>query len=379
MKHTLRTLTLSVLGIITFIALSGVALAAAEKTQAKLDAGQTHTGLYARAADTVTINGVVNGDVWVAGEKVVVDGVVNGNVYAAGSDVTVKGQVTGSVHAAGSEVVMGGTIAGSVYAAGSEVQVGDGTKVTGAAALAGSQVDLGGAIAQQAYLAGSTIDISGQIGQYARITGSDISLSDTASIAGDLTYESSEEARIANDRAIGGRVEHKTVQKAEPNPMRDKIVGAVIGLILNLIIGFIIVVWMPRIVRSTDAQFRADPLSTTLKGIAFMFFAPIVLVLTFITLLGIPVAVLGGLFYIMLAIVAPALVSYSLGGYILQRFAQKAPTKKTSRLKPLLIGSVAFTIVSLIPFVGGLFEFILAAAGMGMVIARGLKPLQEQA
>lgn len=373
MKPFVKTLLISTAAL---FALSGVAFAAAERTTSQLNSDQTYTGLYARAADTVTVKGEVSGDVWVAGSTVEVDGIVHGNVYAAGSTVRVKGQVDGSVHAAGSIVEVGGMIKGSVYVAGSEVTLGDDSKIAGAAALAGSKVRAGGDIAQQLYIGGSTIDLSSRVGQFAHLAASDISLSDRATIAGDLTYQSPDEARIANDRGIGGTVKHDATKKVESNPVRDRLTGAGIGLVFNLVIGLFFVLWLSRLLNATDRQFVSNPAAVLLRGVAFMVLTPIVLLFVAITIIGIPLASVGALIYVALLIAAPAIVSYSLGRLIVQAVL-KSPETTATRFQAILVGSVAFTLVSLIPLVGGIIEFLLCSLGLGMVVARGFRPLQS--
>lgn len=375
MKSILRILAVSLL---SFFALTGVALAATDGTRSELPSGQTINSLYARAAETVTVNGEVNGDVWVAGQDVEVNGKVHGNVYAAGNKVIIKGEVSGSIHAAASTVEIEGTIGGSVYAAGSEVTLKDSSKVGGAVALAGSKVQLGGDITQQAYAAGNTIDMSARVGLSVNLAGSDISLNDQAKVAGDLTYRSENEARISNDRAISGSLKHDEVKQAERNPVREKIVTALFGLILNIVIGLCLVLWGTRILKATDAVLTADLPSAVLKGIAFVVLAPFALVFVAITLVGLPLAALGAMAYASLLILAPALVSYSLGRYLLVITTHKDSKKAPSKYQAILAGSLAFTIISLVPIVGGLAEFLLAAAGTGAVVARGFKPLQAR-
>jgi cytoskeletal protein CcmA (bactofilin family) len=375
MKSILRILAVSLL---SFFALTGVAFAATDGTRSELPAGQTVNSLYARAAETVTVHGDINGDVWVAGQDVEVDGKVRGNVYAAGNKVVIKGEVSGSVHAAASTVEIDGTIGGSVYAAGSEVTLRDSSKVGGAVALAGSKVQLGGDIAQQAYAAGNTLDMSARVGQSVNLAGSDISLNDQAKVAGDLTYRSENEARIANDRAISGSLKHDEVKKTERNPVREKIATALFGLILNIVIGLCLVLWGTRILKVTDTLLTADLPNAVLKGIAFMVLTPLALLFIAITLIGLPLAAIGTMVYLSLLILAPALVSYSLGRYILVITTHKDSKKAPGKFQAILAGSLAFTIISLVPIVGGLAEFLLCAAGVGAVIARGFKPLQTR-
>lgn len=375
MKPIFRTLIVAVLSLSL---LTGVAFAASENTVSDLPKGQTVNSLYARAATTVTVNGEVNGDVWVAGEKVEVNGIVRGNVYAAGSEVSINGEVTGSVHAAGSTVEVDGKIGGSVYAAGSEVTVKDSTKVAGAVALAGSKVAFGGDIIQQAYVAGSSLDMSARVGQSANLAGADISLNDQAKVNGDLTYRSENDARIANDKAIGGNLKHDVVEKSERNPMRDKIMGALIGLVMNVVIGFVLVLFASRLLKVTDTVLKSDMTSVILKGMAFIILAPLACIFIAITFIGIPLAIVGLLLYIALLILVPAIASYSLGRLVFQKALHKEGKKSINPYQAVIVGCVAFTIISLVPFVGGIAEFILIAGGAGALVSRGFKPLQTK-
>jgi hypothetical protein len=67
--------------------------------------------------DTIPAGTVVDHDVVLIGQAVTVDGTVNGNVFILGNQVTVNGIVDGSLVLIGQNASIGGVVTGAVYAA----------------------------------------------------------------------------------------------------------------------------------------------------------------------------------------------------------------------------------------------------------------------
>jgi hypothetical protein len=65
-------------------------------------------------ANTVIIDGTINGDLWAAGGTITVNGVVKGSVMAAGETINIIGEVGHAVRAGGKTINISGNAHGDV-------------------------------------------------------------------------------------------------------------------------------------------------------------------------------------------------------------------------------------------------------------------------
>lgn len=130
------------------LALLAPAAAAKSKVNVKLDDPDALTGpVFVPKGETrdgdlvvrgsVTVEGVLNGDMAVMEGEVLIKGVVNGDVATLGSPVTVTGQLNGDIATAGGAVRIDGVVRGEVASMGGSLELGPKAELTGDAALLG--------------------------------------------------------------------------------------------------------------------------------------------------------------------------------------------------------------------------------------------------
>jgi hypothetical protein len=100
----------------------------------------------ARAADTRSGDQVVIGrgeviedDLYVAANSVTIDGTINGDLVAVGSQITINGTVKGDLLAAAQGIAINGTVNDDVRAAGQAIMLGPSARVAGDLAMQGRQ------------------------------------------------------------------------------------------------------------------------------------------------------------------------------------------------------------------------------------------------
>lgn len=149
---------------------------------------------------------VVDDDLFVGAESVTIDGTVNGNVYVGASSLKMHGTVNGDLIGGVGAAELSGTVKGDTYLGAGSVML-DALKVGGTLALGGGnlrldeQSSVGGsllagagtiisraAVARSAMIGAGSIELDGQVGKEARLAGSQIRLGDNAKIMGDVTY-----------------------------------------------------------------------------------------------------------------------------------------------------------------------------------------------
>jgi cytoskeletal protein CcmA (bactofilin family) len=362
----LRLLALVVL----ILALTPTPAAAADIRSAdNITVGTTETiddDLYA-VGNNIAINGTIDGDLFAAGQNISVDGNVTGDVFAAGNAITIRGRVGGSVRAAGQSLFVDGTIADDLFFGGNTAELTTNSRVGRDALIAAATTTLSGQIARDLQLGSTNAKIDGGIGGSVLAQVERLQLTDRATVGGDLTYTSANEAQIANTTSVKGTIVRETPQGGEQTPVAQGPAALVLdwlkGLIGLLILGILVVFFFPGFSRRAGEALVRSPWMTLAIGALVLIGLPILAVLFFAV--G---ALIGGwwigfvvlaLFVVVLALGIPV-AAVGVGGAILRMTRRPVPVWLA-----LLIGLVALLLVALIPILGGIVIFCAILFGMG--------------
>lgn len=324
---------------------------------------------YFTAGSNVIVSGTVNGDAYVAGGNVVFDGEVNGDLFVAGGNVTIAGVINGNVRAAGGQIHVTGKILGNATIVGGSITVVNNTTIGKSLVAAGGQLIIMAPVGTSATLAGGSVTVGNTVKGNLLAVGNQITLSPQAHIAGSMTYYSEKQADIQSGAVVKGGVNfHKTqysakIQKNAESARAFGMVFRVIGLITAFIIGSLFILLFPRFMQKATDQLSESPWKTLLAGFGMLVLAPVVMVLLFVTLIGIPFALLLLVGYVIYIYVAQIFAGLFIGQKITEGFKLSQ-----SQYLSLLIGLVAIALVSWVPVLGSLVGFFVLIGGMGALL-----------
>lgn len=282
---------------------------------------------------TVVIRGTVDGDLnGVAGSVVIADtGVVTGDLSVA----------TGSLRIAG-------TVGGSVSAG------------TGSAHLAET-----GQVGEDFSVGAGSVTIDGTVGNDATVGGETISLGSTAQIGGELRYDGA----LSRDSGavVGGSiVKDETIGGFGPGGVSGVTLPSIgwldtlYGLLANLLLGAVLLLVLPGFSDRVATRARGETGRSALIGLLALIGIPFVLLLLAVTIVGIPLAVLGLFGYGLVVWIGVVYGEYAAGSWLVDQW-QDEP----NRWYGLIVGLLAFTLLSTIPVIGGLFVFAALLVGLG--------------
>ena len=222
--------------------LAGSGLATQQAGETVTKEGTVSEDLYL-AGGTVEVRANVQGDVIAAGGKIIIAQLVTGDVLAVGGDVTVTADVMDDVRVIGGSVALGGNIDGDAIAAGGTVRLRPDATVGGRAWLAGGEVDVAGRISTHLKAGGGKITISGSIDGDVELMAGEIDVLPTARIAGTLTYRSRQEARIDPAAQITGGITRLPIEERS-------VAGAIAARLLFIaatgVLGVVLILTFPR-------------------------------------------------------------------------------------------------------------------------------------
>jgi hypothetical protein len=296
-------------------------------------------GLQAFSNDTVTINTPINDDIFLAGGSLIVNAPVS-SVTAIGSNININAPVAGDVYAVGGDIAINSRIGGKVV-------------------LAGGNINLGGNVGTNALLAGGQVNIlpDTTVGRDVLIGGGNVNNAGT--ISGNLTVRAGSFQNHGSARSVD-------FQRTETNRTRSRAAMAgfnFFGLLVTLgylTIGLLLLRYLPGIFHLFDDEMKKSPVIRAVIGFVMLIVTFIIVIILLITMIGIPIAVILGLLYIVAIMLAGVFVSYSLGRQI-----GKAANLKYGDMVLFLIGFVALNVLFLIPFVGGFIKLAAVSLGFG--------------
>lgn len=276
--------------------------------------------------------------------SIVIRGTVTGDVSGAAGTIHVaeSGQVQGSISGAAGDVRIDGTVGGDVNAGSGSLHVSE-------TATIGGDVEVG---------AGSVL-IDGQIGGDARVGAGTIVLGPNAEVGGEFRYDADEFRQDSEATVAGGVVEDPTIRRGVGAFAVPNWVTRGYGLLANLLLGAILLLLFPAFSARLAGQVSDEPAKAGGIGLLTLVGVPILLTLVAITIIGIPIAIVGFVAFGLSIWVGVVYGQYAVGAWALRQAG------RDDRWLSLVAGLVGFAIVGAIPVVGGFLELGALLLGLG--------------
>lgn len=329
-------------------------------------ASETRRNLYT-AGGNVTINGTTVGDLVAAGGMVTVEGDVEQDVMMAGGTLSLSGSIGDDARIAGGNITVRSPIGGDLVVAGGNINI------TSQAIISGDLI-----------IAGGNVVVDAPVNGMVRVVGGNVTIN--SKINGDVFAQTSEKLIFGASAEVLGRVNHKgsseaVVQQGAKIPAIEftqwqgkdrgfgrKLAGLLtlaflIKLLAWILVGLLLVRFGKGIVHQVVEEVRSAPWANAGWGLVGLIGVPIIIVVLFFTLIGYYVAIILGLSYALMLVVANVLASVVLG-YIILRALSK-PAENISDWQAVVIGVVVWSLIRLIPILGWLVVFVMLLLTLG--------------
>ncbi|MDS0298950.1 hypothetical protein NDI76_09345 [Halogeometricum sp. S1BR25-6] len=156
----------------------------------------------------------------------------------------------------------------------------------------------------------------------------------------------------------------QTVPEMPRAPVFGPLLAFVVALVLNLLFGAFVLGVAPQYSRALVARIRSQPVESFVYGLLTLVSVFVAVVALTITVIGI-VVVIPGVIVVAIVGLAANLLAMVAFGAVLARAAGSADPWKS-----LVVGAVAVSVLSIVPVVGDLTNFVLGTVGMGAVASR---------
>jgi hypothetical protein len=174
---------------------------------------------------------------------------------------------------------------------------------------------------------------------------SDLNRADGATVTGDITERSEYASWSWGWTLLGGIVW----------------VGFAIAMLL---VAILVVYLLGGRLPQMSASITARPLESGVIGLATWVILPLLAIITFITIIGIPIS----LMILLVLIPVVGLVGHIVAGHWVGSWLTRSTGWKIGTLLTVIIGIVLLWIIGLVPFIGGLVTFIATMMGTGAFI-----------
>ncbi len=314
-------------------------------------------------------------DAYVLTDSGIIEGVVDGDLVIAAGDLRVTGLITGDLTmvSAGS-VVISGEVQGSVRGVAREVRVEESGVVGDDLVVAAITTRVRGNVRRDAIVFGGRFDLTGEIGRdlhgrFVRgnldgrigrnvdISTSSLDIGPGAVVGGSLRYRSNRSAAADPAASITGQFE-----RLSPRPSFFVDVwwtlATMLGFFAFLFSG-ILLLWLMR--ETSDRAIEAivtRPWRTLLFGLGAIVLLPLVIMMFVVSFVGVPVAILLGVLYLLGFFFGPIPAVAAAGS--------KIPGGRGGVFGAFVVGAIVWQLgIALLSFIAGALYVIALVWGVG--------------
>ncbi|MFT5208713.1 MAG: cytoskeletal protein CcmA (bactofilin family) [Flavobacterium sp.] len=318
--------------------------------------------------ESIVVDGHVTGDLIAFGSRVVVTGKVDGNLIAFAESLSIGGQVSGTTVNAGNTVALtDAVLKGDFWGAAESIQMSRETTISGNAMVAAQLASIQGKVGKDLTTLTKTIELRGHVGEDMVAYARDVKLLGDADIVGNLTIHSESENSLSRspEAVVGGSVkfEHHDIQGRSRNRYATaQFYGfQVLRLAAAFIIGYGLFMLFPA-VRTVTLNGGTSGLMTAGVGVLALVSLPVILLLLAMTVVGLPLTLLGFSLWFLGLYLAKIMVAWLIGGVLFDD-----PEGEKGPALPLLAGLATVLIAVNLPFIGGVISLIMTVVGIGMI------------
>lgn len=337
--------------------------------RASLGNTEISSGDLYMAGGNVSVLGKAEGDVFAGGGSVVVSGPVGGDLFAGGGTVTVLGDVADDLRAGGGNVMIMGHVGGDAILGGGQINIG-GAGIEGDLVVGAGAIEINAPVKGDILAGGGEIYINSVISGNVKMKADKVTLGPQARIVGGFAYTASEKMKMEAGSVIAGEVKFTEravrTEKFAQGISGFKKIFSLLSFGMLLVGAYVLAFGLKKFSSEVVREVVARPVYRMGYGLIALVVLPVVSILLLITLIGIPLGVLGFITLIGLLIVscwAGAIITGAVAYKLLFKGADYEINWKT-----VLFGALIYSAVGLIPFVGSMAKFLLMLVSLGSIL-----------
>lgn len=315
------------------------------------------------AGNIVSINADVEKNLHAAGDVITISGNVENNIYVVGGTVVIKGDVGGTVHVGAGNILIEGEIEDDLFLGGGTVTLTESSLVGGDLIVGAGIIEVKGPVDGNIHMAGGEVFIDSKIGGNVKINaGKELRLGSKAEIVGDLKYSSVKEVVMDEGASVLGETTYKEIKAGGTGILT---LGFLIRLLAIMVVGLVLVYLFravtERVIKESLGHFWAN----LGRGFGALILIPIACIILAVTVIGLWLAGLIGVAYVLMIFLSVVLASIVFGSWLIKVLGKKS--KYPVDWKAVVVGAITLNLIVLIPFIGWLVKFVFVLISLGAV------------
>lgn len=321
-----------------------------------LAAGETLADETVMTAYSLDIQGKAQHDLWLL----------------ASTSIRFDGRSSGDLRILAGSAILNGEARQNLLAYASGLQLTTNSVVHGQAALSGSTVICEGKVDGDAWILANSVTLGGEWGGNIRIQANEIHIVPGTQIAGNLLYTSPKTLVYDSSVAIAGTVTQKKNLLPEPS-LQSRFALHGYFFLAALLVGMPFVGFFPLLAGGAVRTLRTSPWRVLMAGMVTVLFGPFLMAFAFVTIVGIPLALLLGAFYVSLVYLSHIVIALWLGHLLLR---SPGPQTFARVLTALAAGLFLLYFAAALPGVASFVAMPVLLLGTGsLVLALWRRPV----
>ena len=325
---------------------------------------------------TTTIAGTVVGDVTAVGRDIFSTGTISTDALFFGEGVRVEGEVADDVRVVGGVIVIDGTVKGDVVAIGAEVTVENKARIEGSLYAIGGEVVIRGTVLGDTKVLSNDLLLSGTVEGDLELWGT-ASFEDPARIGGDYIYHTNSPVSPPVKVTITGKIIADEGYGTGSTSSHTRAGGFFsLRVLMMCALGFALFFLARGRTEEVILEILPNFLARALRGLLVLIILPILSILFIPTIIGIPIALILGALFLLLVLLSWAGSGILFGVWCEQFFFKRSAFPLTYR--PVLIGILSLSLISIVPVLGALLHGILILATAGSLATLFFRELRAR-
>lgn len=306
----------------------------------------------------VLVSENINDNLFSFGNQIDVKADIDGNLFAFGNNINVSKDVKGSIFAGANSITISGNVDHDIFAGASNLTVDEKSQVMGNIYVGSGTVNILGAVKGSINSASGKLNINGTVEGNINSNDGKLTLAENAIVKGKITYSSQGEVVISQGAQYNELVK-KTAAVAAKNNLLNSVYAKIFSLISLLFVGLLIIWLFPKKSEQLSETIKNSPLRSLFWGLLTLIVLPIFVIILMVLMVGAPLAMIILGFYFLAIYISKIFVAIALADFLFKG-------KKTT-LFVMTIGVILFTLLTMIPYLGGLISFLSICIGLGAI------------
>jgi cytoskeletal protein CcmA (bactofilin family) len=305
----------------------------------------------------------VSGDAIIVGREVDVRTGIGGDYLGAAGKQNIAGRIHGSIRAAGGEIHVSGTVDRNATIAGGSVTLDSTADIARNAYLVGGNVWVNGTVRGNLLASAGNVVLNGVVGRDVEVRGDELRIGPHAVITGNLRYRvPAGKVHIDSAARISGTVTALPISRGWSLTHWLWTLGF-------LVVGGVVVALFPRFTEKAAETIPERPVRSGLVGLGAFILIPFAIIISAVTVIGMPLAIVVALLYGILAYLGTVPSAVWVGRLLL---GARGRIGRQGALQSFLIGGILLLAVQVIPVIGPIVTAVALCFGLGAILLQTL-------